>query len=247
MYEYLVGTFLLGAVWLVIFLLRKDLRHAMIWSAWFYVILLTVGFILLYIANINPSVRINPGYWTPPTLFNLNNKTGGFAIEDALFMFFIAGIAAAAYETLTGMRVQKKTDKRLKKHHALWFGLIGAAVGCLMLNLNGMYLLIFFNLFGGLAIIYQRPDLAKQAIFSGLIMLFIYWALFSLFNILFPDFINLYYNLERTTKMIIMGIPLEEYLFALTFGFIWAPLYEYEHRVKDRRIGKLSSKINTSR
>lgn len=240
MYAYLIGTGMLGIIWLILFLRRKDLRHAMLWSASFYIVMLSIGFLLLYLVNIDPSMRINPGYWTPPTLFDLNNKTGGYSIEDALFMFFMAGIAAATYEVLTNRRILKTSDRRLKKRHALWIGLLGSVIICSVFNLNSMYLLIFFNLFGGLAIIYQRPDLLKQAVLSALILMIIYWMLFTIFNLLFPDFISTYDHLQHTTKLIILGIPLEEYLYALTFGFIWAPIYEYEHQVRDRRIGNKS-------
>lgn len=240
MFAYLIGTGLLGIVWLILFLRRKDLRHAMIWSAMFYIVMLSIGFLLLYLVNLDPSMRINPGYWTPPTLFDLNNKTGGYSIEDALFMFFMAGIAAAVYEEVTNRRILKKVDRRLKKRHALWIGLLGSVIVCSIFNLNAMYLLIFFNLFGGMAIIYQRPDLLKQAVLSAVLLVAIYWVLFSIYNILFADFIAKYDHLEHTTKLIILGIPLEEYLYAFTFGFIWAPLYEYEHQVRDRRSGHKS-------
>lgn len=230
---------MLGIVWAFLYWRRKDLRQAMLWSATYYIFMLSVGFVLLYCLNVDPAKRINPGYWTPPTLFDLNNRTGGYGIEDAVFMFFIAGIAAAAYEFVTKTRIQKKVDKRLKKRHALWVGLLGSVLVCYLLSLNEMYLLIFFNLFGGMAIIFQRPDLFRQALYSGLILVVIYWVLFSIYNLLFPEFISTYDHLQHTSKIIVLGIPLEEYLYALTFGFIWAPLYEYEHRVKDRHIGRI--------
>ena len=58
--------------------------------------------------------------------------------------------------------------------------------------------------------------------------------MFILFKQIFPNFLADIYNLQLTSNIILWGIPLEEYLYSLTFGMIWAPLYEYEHRYEDR-------------
>src|SRR5579871_5412607 len=98
MYEYLFGVFILTCIWIVLYLIRKDLRKAMIWSGLFYIFWTLVGFILYRLFAFSPERSITPGYWAPPTLFNLGQKTGGLAIEDILFMFFVGGIATAIYE-----------------------------------------------------------------------------------------------------------------------------------------------------
>jgi hypothetical protein len=62
----------------------------------------------------------------------------------------------------------------------------------------------------------------------------LYACLFTIFNFLFPHFINQYYHLEKTSHLVIFGIPLEEYLYGLSLGMMWAPLYEYEKRLRDK-------------
>src|SRR5581483_8998395 len=113
--EYLVGTCILGAIWLAFYLSRKDLRKGMVWSGKYYFIVLTLGFLAIKLVSPYLSLHqtIIPGYWNPNTLFDLGRLTGGYSIEDALYIFFTGGIAMAAYEIL----FRKKLGHRHTKHH----------------------------------------------------------------------------------------------------------------------------------
>lgn len=230
-----MGTLIMGVVWGFLYLVRKDLRKAMIWSGVFYLMALTIGFIAFQLSTPAPEKAITPGYWTPPTLFNLGQNTGGYAIEDALFMFFGGGIAGAVYEFIARERINVRSSKKLKKRHALWFGLLGASLIYWLATINSIYLLISFQFFGALAVMYQRRDLIVHSIVGGFLFLFAYGAGFLLFNLIYPDFIANYYHLRLTSGIMLLGVPLEEYLYAFSFGMLWAPIYEYEHRVKDRK------------
>ena len=96
--EYSIGVLILMALWLCFFMLRKDLRNEMILSGWYY--FFVVSFIFILIKLINPQQTIVPGYWNPDTLFNLGRITGGYAIEDAFYVFLTGGIAASVYEVI---------------------------------------------------------------------------------------------------------------------------------------------------
>ena len=234
MYEYLAGTGIGALVWTGLFLVRKDLRRPMVWSGSFYVVLLSIGFAAYRVTVNDPARSITPGYWAPPTLFNLGRLTGGYAIEDVLFMFFAAGIAAALYELLFRRAIATRPPaQKLKKRHALWVGLVGAMVVFSVFRVNAIYLLIAFNFFGALALMWQRRDLVSQSLIGGLLFLAAYSCMFLAFNRLFPEFIPRYYHLELTSHIMIWGVPLEEYLYGFTFGLLWTPLYEYEHRYKN--------------
>src|SRR4030095_3474636 len=148
MYQYLMGTGLMAIAWALLFVSRKDLRKAMIWSGLFYFAVLTAAFIIARLTTIDATRDITPGYWAPPTLFDLGRKTGGFAVEDALFMFFAGGIAAALYESVFRKKISANTSKKLKKGHALFIALVGAALFQLIFQLNAMYLIIVFNVIG---------------------------------------------------------------------------------------------------
>lgn len=235
MYAYLIGTVGLGIIFAALCFVRKDLRRVMLYSGLFYLLYGFIIFIFIKLLSTDPAKTITPGYWTPPSLFSINKITGGYGIEDALFSFFAGGIAASLYELTFKLRVSKKTSKKLKKGHALSFALIMGSLMFVLTPLNAIYFFIFLQFFGAVAIIWQRRDLIMHALGGGIFFMILYGMLFLIFNFLFPSFLQHYYHLERTTHIMIIGIPLEEFLYALTLGMMWAPIYEYEYRVKDNK------------
>lgn len=73
MYEYLIGILIMAVVWALGFILRKDLRKAMIWSGVAYIIVITAWFFVLRFLYILGyiEVSITPDYWSPNTLLNI--------------------------------------------------------------------------------------------------------------------------------------------------------------------------------
>ncbi len=233
MYAYLTGTLVLAIIFMCVFFARKDLRKVMIYSGSLYLILTTPCFFLLGLINSDVAKSVTPGYWSPPTLFNIGQSTGGLAIEDELFIFFASALAAGLYDFIFNIKVNRTVNKKLKKSHAL---LVGMAVGFAVYAftpINAIYFLIILQFFGSFVLLYQRRDLFIHSLTGGLFFLFFYFVLYSIFNLLFPSFVHDYYHLQHTSHIILLGIPLEEYLYALSFGLLWAPIYEYEHSVKD--------------
>lgn len=53
-----------------------------------------------------------------------------------------------------------------------------------------------------------------------------YFIFFLIINLIFPNFINVW-NFTQISGVIILGVPLEEILFAFTFGMIWSSVYEH--------------------
>lgn len=236
-YAYLIGTLVLAVIFGVVYILRNDLRKIMIYSGLAYVVLLTLGYLFLFYISVthNSPRSITPGYWAPPTLFDLGRRTNGYAIEDLMFIFFNGGIAAALYEIVFNTKVKKRPFKKVKRHYAIWLALLAGFIVYEFTSLNAIYVLIAVQLFGALGLIVQRRDLIVHSAAGGLLFLIFYGLLFLIFNLLFPTFIHNYYHLERTSGVWFLGIPIEEYLYAISFGMLWAPLYEYEHDVKDKK------------
>jgi hypothetical protein len=228
---YLAGALITGVVWGLCYFLRPDIRKDMVWSSWYFFFIMTVGFIVIKVfAHISPAQSINPGYWSPPTLFNLNNLTGGYGIEDALFMFFIGGIAAVIYEELFRHHI---TYKRLghKPHYALLAGVIAALIVA-STGINLFYTIVAFSFVGTAVIWIQRRDLILHSILGGISFLIVYVCLYLCILFIYPDFIVQYYNLRNISGILWLGLPLEEYIFAFGLGLMWSPIYEY---VKDLR------------
>lgn len=233
MYEYLIGVGILFLIWIGMFLYRADLRTPMLWGSLVYLGINVIMFVLMWISFKLGFIEslFSPNYWSPDTLFDLNNLTGGLSIEDALFMFFVGGVATAVYEEFIGGRIKLK--KTYKPHfRALLIGYIMAGVFSLIINVNPIYPLILSGFFGATVLWIERRDLIKHSLVGGAIFLILYVVSFSIFNLIFSDFIDTAYNLREISGIFLLGIPIEEWLYALSFGLLWAPLYEYAHGEK---------------
>ena len=80
---------------------------------------------------------------------------------------------------------------------------------------------------GGVATLYCRPDLKYKIWVGGLLFLALYAVYFGSLLLFFPDFVDNHWNLAALTGIKVIGIPLEELLFAFTFGMYWSGLYEH--------------------
>jgi hypothetical protein len=57
----------------------------------------------------------------------------------------------------------------------------------------------------------------------------LYFALFMCFLLLYPEFVQRYYTVSNLLGIYIVGVPIEELLFAATGGAVWSVAYEYLH------------------
>lgn len=55
----------------------------------------------------------------------------------------------------------------------------------------------------------------------------LYLLLFVYFLALYPDFIERYYNLPNISGIRLLGVPIEELMFAASGGAVWSVAYEY--------------------
>ncbi len=228
--EYLVGTLMAGFIWLACFLWRKDLRHQMLWAGTLYTVIMTVGFFASKLLRDVPEYQtINPGYWSPETLFNLNAITGGFSIEDVLFMIFFGGIAGVMYEL-----VAKTSPPNVPVKQGIKLAIPLAIVAAALISRTGvnlMYSIIIFGFAGAFVIWLQRVDLVWRSLVGGFSFLIVYVSVGLLLLSLFPHFIEFNYHLENVSGILLVGIPLEEYLFAFGFGSMWSVIYPYTSSV----------------
>lgn len=238
-YAYLIGTFGLGIIFSFLCWARRDLRKIIIYSGVLYLLYGFLMFLVIKLLVSDPTRTITPGYWGPPSLLNLNGRSGGYGIEDALFSLFAGGIAAGLYNLVFDLGISKKSNNHLKRGHALAVALLIGISVLVLTPLNAIYFFIFLQFSGAMSVIVQRKDLIKHSLAGGIIFMFLYGLLFQIFILLFPHFLNNYYHLQRTTHISINGMPLEEVLYGLTLGMMWAPIYEYEFRLKDKKVKSL--------
>lgn len=221
-YIWLIWSLILIAIWLVIYVsLSSDKEKK-------EMLIVSLGTALLGLTE----PLFVPEYWNPPSLFDLAARTG-FDIESLIFSFGIGGIAVILYGRIfrrqdVSMSVKEHSLPRHRFH--LWTLLSAPAVLILLLlttNLNPLHSSIIAMVAGGLATWYCRPDLKKKMIVSALLFLALYFVYFWTLIAISPGYVEEVWNLEAISGILVIGIPLEELLFAFSFGFIWSSIYEH--------------------
>ena len=93
-------------------------------------------------------------------------------------------------------------------------------------GLNPIYCLSAGLLVGGVAAVVCRPDLVWNTLVGGLLFMSLYFVLFALIVAVFPSFVDAW-NLSAISGILVVGVPLEELMFAFTFGMMWSSVYEH--------------------
>ena len=211
-------TFLL--IWIIIFIFVKRSRKEMLWAS-----------ILTAPLGLTEPLFV-PEYWNPPSLFNLAAKTG-FDIESIIFCFAVAGIGAVLYETIFKVEHKKvsKHEKHNKRHKLHLLILISPLMVFVIFyfstSLNPIYISSISMLIGAFATFYCRPDLKKKIFVGGLLFLSLYFISFLIFSAAYPEIVEKVWNLNALSGRLIFGVPLEEFMFAITFGMLWSSYYEH--------------------
>lgn len=174
-----------------------------------------------------------PEYWNPPSLFNLAQTTG-FDIESLLFSFGMGGLAVVLYERFFGTNhgiISSEERHRVHRHRLHLWVILSFPLAFVLLftftNLNAIYSTIIALLVGGIFTLYCRPDLKNKMLVSGLIFLGFYFVYFLTLILLYPGYVEKVWNFEAISGILIVGVPLEELMFALAFGFFWSGVYEH--------------------
>ena len=218
-YVWLVWSLGFLIPWVVLYVFFPLHRKAMIWTSLF-----TMPFGLT-------EPLFVPEYWSPPSLFNLAVETG-FDIESLIFCFGIGGVGVVLYNVLTGTRIEPVDEsyKRepLHRHHRLAIAAPFLAFpGLYFLPFNPIYPAFLAMIIGTLATILCRPDLKTKTWAGGLIFLVYYWLFVEGLELLHPGYVEQVWNLTELSGVVILNTPLEELLFAFTFGMYWAGVYEH--------------------
>lgn len=219
-YAYLVLSASLLVVWLILCGVRPDLRRRML--------RVSLGTMLLGLTE----PLFVPAYWNPPTLLDLARRTG-FDLESLLFSFAIGGIVFAAYDALAGLGPAdnlkaERYDPR-HRHHlaAIVTAPVVFAVLLAVTKLNAIYAAALGFGASFVATRYFRPDLWIKMLVGGVLFLALYFIVFAAFNLGFPGYVTAVWNLPALSRVLVAGVPLEELMFAFTFGFYWSSVYEH--------------------
>jgi lycopene cyclase-like protein len=214
-YSYLIGTLIFAAAWVMCFLVGKSYRPQMIWGT-----LVSAPFALT-------SLLFIPQYWSPPSLFDLDQKIH-VGIEDFLWAAAVGGIASVVGEIILKEKLAETRGQGRKRHLAP-FIVLAVVFGVLEFwhpNKTIYNMVIAFTI-GAIVVIFVRRDLVLLMLTGALNFTVLYALLFVYFLALYPDFIQRYYNIPNLLGIYIFKVPIEELMFASSGGAIWSIAYEY--------------------
>ena len=226
-YAYLTLSAALALVWIGLYVLRPDLRRET----------LAVSFGTMPLGLTEP--LFVPAYWSPWTLFDLARRTG-FDLESLLFSFSIGGIVFAAYDVLFRVApsesIVRERHHPRHRHHMLAVLSAPLLFAVLMVStpLNPIYAAALALVGGFGATLYCRSDLWLKMLTSGGLFLVLYFVVFALFNLTFPGYVTAVWNFRAISGVTVAGVPIEELMFAFTFGLYWSSLYEHLTWRRDR-------------
>lgn len=214
-FAYITGCFVLLSIWLIIFVLRRDLRKEMIWAS---VVALPFGFIDYFLI---------PQYWQYQSIFVLLPGSG-LGIESFLFIFSMGGIASVLYEFFFAVTAVD-IDEGAKRTHPLIL-IVGVVLLFVLMAIfpNAViYDFIIATAIGAGLVCAFRPDLIRQVIITGFIFGLMYFLVFFSVIYFFNGFVEVSYNLDNILGIFVFGVPLEEILAGFFAGAFWSGIYEY--------------------
>lgn len=218
-YVWLIWSVTFLVPWLILYYFFPKQRKAMLWASLF-----TMPFGLT-------EPLFVPEYWSPPSLFNLALTTG-FDIESLIFCFGIGGIAVVLYNVISGSRFEPVSEgyRRLPLHRYHRLAIAAPFIAFPVLYFfpwNPIYPSFVAMIIGTTATISCRPDLKTKTWIGGLLFMGYYWIFVEGLELLSPGYVERVWNLAALSGVMIINTPLEELLFALTFGMYWAGVYEH--------------------
>lgn len=217
--HYLLGSLFLLLIWFLIFVFQKKLRREML-----------IASLLITPAAIT-EVFFVPGYWLPDTVGNPK-----LSVEDFIFTFAVGGIIAVIYELFMKGKVKHQRLCNCFSGEVIHGFILGTGVVVVfatyfLLKINFMYAVYLGIITDIVLIILTRPDLIKKVLYSGLIFGFLYFLFFLSFSFFIPGFIK-HWSLESLSGIVLLGVPLEEIVWAIGTGALLGPIYEYLLSIK---------------
>jgi len=214
-YSYLLGALIFDVAWLACYVVGKNYRAAIRWGT-----LISAPLALT-------SILFVPQYWTPPSLFDLDQKIR-VGIEDFLWAAAVGGIASVVAEILLKERLSVIRKAARKQHFAPFVVVVVVFIALeLWYRDKTIYNTIIAFAIGAVVIAYLRSDLIPTMLIGALSFTALYFVLFLVVLLLYPDFVRRYYNIAHLLGIYVRGVPIEELLFAGTGGAIWSVAYEY--------------------
>jgi hypothetical protein len=216
------------AVWLILFIMRKNVRKEMlIMSVVFSIIGTPIQ--LIYIKD----------WWIP-----LRITDTILGIEDVLFGFSVAGIAAVIYEDIFRKYIRsKKLGPKKRRENNLFFLvyiLVFAVIFLLTFYLtkNSLYASALAFIYGVTIIYVKRPDLIVDSLATGFMFLILVIIIYKVVDQITPGWVNQFWLFINVPQIKILGVTIDDMIWYFLAGCFWGPLYKYW---KEARLAKMPS------
>jgi len=217
-YSYLLTGLGFLLVWILLFIWRKDVRKEMI--------LLSVIFGI--VGLIAEPIHIQD-WWKPLTITNT-----AVGIEDFLYGFGVGGIAAVIYEEIFKKRIRmrkigKKKELKRDKSMIIFVSLFLAAFIVLfyVFNVNTFIGATLLLAVGTLVMWIRRRDLIVDSVASGILILLVSFAVYSVTEIITPGWVRAFWYFQNVPNIIIFNVPIDDIVWFFLAGAFIGPLYEF--------------------
>lgn len=219
-YAYAVMTLTFIVIWTALFVLLPRSRPAIFWTS-------------LIFAPAGPISEFwfIPEYWHPIYLIDIAVGGWHFGVEDFLGTFALAGILAGIFESLALRRgfaelprVSFGTLLRM-----IGWGVVGFFLMAFLasgLEMNSSYAILLTVMVTSLLMLLRRWKILPLVMPIAVIFGLLFWLFYVVFFLpIFPGVIQAFWNLENTWGIMLVGVPIEELLWASTAALFAGPVF----------------------
>jgi Lycopene cyclase len=217
-YIYLIALTPFVIVWLLFWFLRKDVRKEM----------LIMGVLWSFLSIGTEYIWFTRDWWRPLTIMGTR-----VSVEDLLLGFFVGGISAVLYEVLfherhLSLRIQHVHRSLLHKLLTILFILL--SITSLLFwgfGLTSFCASSIAFIVAALVMFVLRKDLFIDGLLSAVLLVTVSTLFYSVIEFLSPHWISRTYLWGTLSGILIVGVPVEEFIFWFLVGFVFGPLYEF--------------------
>ncbi len=221
-YPFLVLSLLFLLPGALIFVLRPDLRG------------LIARMSLCAIPFAFTEFLFYPSYWKPKHLFNLIEVLG-FGVEDIIFVVGLASFTSTCYAAFTG-KTYRPLDVSTSISGGRTFATRSIKVLLVTFVLVALVALAQIPMIYGAClimlvlsawIIWRRRDLLVPGLVGAMLSTLVYTCLCLVLGWLIPNVFSLAWNTDQFLNLFILGVPVEEIMYAWGSGLAATIFYPY--------------------
>ena len=193
-----------------------------------------------------------PGYWNPDFILGTSIPTPlgiwKFGIEDLIGSIGIVGIAVFIFELFQKPFSGLPNLSIIPIIRILGITLLGLLMICIfffIFKLNGIHSCNLSSAVLSILIILLKPSYWRTTTLTGILCTILYWLMLQLvIFIIIPDVFSVVWNPDGRLGIMVVGVPIEELIWAFFLAMIVGPLYRVAHSIPNNK-GKTMSLTRT--